>query len=238
MYWSFFDPTFIVLIPAIILVAYARNKVKKTFSEYSNYAASSGATGAEVARRILRDNDLGEVSVESIEGNLTDHYDPREKVLRLSRPVYGSNSLAAVGVAAHEAGHAVQDRDGYAPMKFRQGIWPVAQFGNTVGVIMFMVGLLMLIFTRSTGALWIARVGVGLFALGTLFTFATLPVEFNASKRALVALEGSGVVSSAEKDHAKRVLDAAALTYVAAAFMALMMLLRFILLLAMAGGRE
>ena len=238
MFWPLLDPTYLVLLPAIILVTYARSKVQSTFREYSNYAASSGITGAEVARRILDRNGLGDVEVERVQGNLSDHYDPRERVLRLSQQVYGSSSLAALGVAAHETGHAIQDSQGYLPLKIRQGMFPVAQFSNNVGVLIFVVGLLMAFMTQWAGAMLIARIGVGLFALGTIFTFVTLPVEFNASKRALAILGDAGFVSGSEQQHAKKVLNAAALTYVAAAFMALMMLLRFILLLAMAGGRE
>jgi len=238
MFWPLFDPTFLVLLPAIIFVTYARHKVQQTFREYSKRAASSGVTGAEVARRILDRNGLGDVEIERVQGNLSDHYDPKDKVLRLSQQVYGSNSLAALGVAAHESGHALQDSQGYMPLKLRQGIFPVAQFGNNVGVLIFFVGLIMAFMTQWAGAMLIAKIGVGLFALGTVFTFLTLPVEFNASKRALAVLGDAGFVSSSEQQHAKKVLDAAALTYVAAAFMALMMLLRFILLLAMAGGRE
>lgn len=238
MFWPFFDPTFLVLLPAIIFVTYARHKVQKTFREYSQRAASSGVTGAEVARRILDRNGLSDVAIEQTQGRLSDHYDPKDRVLRLSQQVYGSNSLAAIGVAAHESGHALQDSQGYMPLKIRQGIFPIAQFGNNVGVLIFFVGLLMAFMTQWAGAMLIAQIGVGLFALGTIFTFVTLPVEFNASKRALSILGDAGFVSGAEQQDAKKVLDAAALTYVAAAFMALMMLLRFILLLAMAGGRE
>lgn len=232
------DPTYILLIPAILLVTYASAKVRSTFAKYSQYRCSSRATGVEVATEILRQNDLSDVPVQPAEGNLTDHYDPRERVLRLSGPVYSSDSLSALGVAAHEAGHAVQDATGYAPMKIRRGIYPVAAFGNNLGFILFFVGLMLLMLIRLPMGALIAKAGILLFAAGTFFTLVTLPVEFNASKRALVSLERSGFVTATEREHARRVLNAAALTYVAAAFMAMMMLLRFILLLLMASHRE
>jgi len=236
MFW--FDPTFILLIPAFLLVAYASAKVKSTFAKYSQFRSSSGATGAQVAKQILRQNGLHDVAVEPVEGNLTDHYDPRKRVLKLSTPVYGSNSLSALGVAAHEAGHAVQGATGYLHMKIRQGIYPIAALGNNLGFVIFFVGLVILMLTRLPMGLMIAKVGVVLFAAGTAFTFITLPVEFNASKRALVALESGGFVTASEREHTRKVLNAAALTYVAAAFMAMMMLLRLVLLLVMASSRE
>jgi len=234
----FFDPTFILLLPAILLTTYASAKVRSAFAKYSRHRSSSGYTGAEVARAILRRNGLGDVPVEPVEGNLSDHYDPRSRVLRLSTPVYGSDSLAALGVAAHEAGHAVQHASGYLPMKIRQGIYPIAALGNNLGFILFSIGFLLLLLTHLPFGLLIAKAGIVLFAAGTVFTFITLPVEFNASKRALAALEAGGFVTAAERQDAKKVLDAAALTYVAAAFVAMMMLLRFILLLVMAQGRR
>ena len=234
----FFDPTFLLLLPAILLATYASAKVKAAFAKYSRRRSSSGYTGAQVARAILQRNGLGDIPVEPVEGNLSDHYDPGKGVLKLSEPVYGSPSLAALGVAAHEAGHAVQHASGYLPMKIRQGIFPVAALGNNLGFILFFVGFLLLLLTPLPFGILIAKAGIVLFAAGTVFTFVTLPVEFNASRRALVALEAGGFVTSAERQDAKKVLDAAALTYVAAAFVAMMMLLRFVLLLAMAQGRR
>ena len=240
MFPLFLHPTFLLMIPAFILIMYAQSKVKSTFKKYSSVRSSSGMTGAEVARRMLRDNGIDDVPVERTEGNLTDHYDPKERVLRLSENVYGSDSLSALGVAAHEAGHAVQDARGYTPMKLRQGMVPVATVGNNLGFIIFFVGLLFVMFSgpSATGML-IAKSGIALFAAGTVFTLLTLPVEFNASSRALDALGRSGFVNDEEKGQTKEVLNAAALTYVAAAFAAVMMLLRLILLLVMvSGGRE
>ncbi len=234
----YLDPTFILIIPPMLLALYARHKVQSTFERYSRVRALSGATGAEAARGILRSGGVGELRIEPTEGNLTDHYDPRRNVLRLSRPVYGSSSLAALGVAAHEAGHALQDARGYVPLKLRQGIWPVAAFGSNLGPILAVVGILLLAFTGAGWAMLIAKAGIIIFAAATFFTVLTLPVELNASRRALAALEDGGYITASERPHAKAVLDAAALTYLAAAFMAVMMLLRFILLLAMVSRRD
>ena len=234
----FFDPTFLLLVPPLLLAMYASSKVRSAFQKYSRYAASSGATGAEVARAILRRSGIDDVDVRPIEGRLSDHYNPRDRTLNLSRGVYQSNSLAALGVAAHEVGHAVQDARNYAPLKIRQGLYPVAAFGDNLGIILFFIGFTLLLFTQWTGFLLIAKLGVVLFALGAFFTIVTLPVEFNASRRALAMLQDYGFVSRAESEDARQVLNAAALTYVASAFMAVMMLVRFILLLSMAGGRD
>ena len=230
----FMDPTFLLLIPPLILAAYASAKVRSTFAKYSRRRAGSGISGADAARRFLHANGLTDVRVEPVPGELSDHYDPRKRVLRLSRPVYGSNSLAALGVAAHEAGHAVQDARGYLPLKLRSGIYPLAAFGNNLGPVLFFIGMMLMFLTGGGGqlALPVAKAGIILFAGGTVFTLITLPVEFNASRRALVMLQEQGIVTASERADAKRVLNAAALTYVAAAFVAIMMLLRFILLFA------
>lgn len=234
-----FDPFMLLLIPPMILAYYARSKVQKTFQKYSERLPSSGLSGAEAARRILRNNGLTDVEVKRVSGRLSDHYDPRDRTLHLSEGVFDSNSLAALGVAAHEAGHAIQDKGNYVPLKLRKGIWPVASFGSNLGPLVFFVGLMMMFFTGGGGAVarTIAQAGIVLFAGGAFFAVLTLPVEFNASKRALSMLVNEGIVTSQERKDAKKVLDAAALTYVASAFMALMMLLRFILLF-MAVGDE
>lgn len=234
-----FDPFMLLLVPPMILAFYARSKVQSTFKEYSGRMASSGVSGFEAAKRILRSNGLEDVDIERVSGNLSDHYDPRDRTLRLSENVYGSQSLAALGVAAHEAGHAVQDKGGYLPLKIRKGIWPVASFGSNLGPIVFFIGLVMMFFTGGGGELakLVAQAGILLFAAGAFFSIVTLPVEFNASKRALAMLTDEGIVTARERDDAKKVLNAAALTYLASAFMALMMLLRFILLF-MAVGDE
>jgi Zn-dependent membrane protease YugP len=227
----YLDPYFLLLIPPMLLALYASSKVRSTFEQYSRYRPSSGMTGAQAARGILDANGLFDVKIERINGSLTDHYDPRAGVLRLSEPVYGSSSLAAVGVAAHEAGHALQHARGYVPLRLRQGIWPAAAFGSNLGPIVAIVGIMMLALTHASFGMLIAQIGVGIFAVATVFTVLTLPVEMNASRRALAALSEAGYVSGPERGHAKKVLDAAALTYMAAAFMSIMMLLRFILLL-------
>ncbi|MFO8006636.1 MAG: zinc metallopeptidase [Candidatus Brocadiia bacterium] len=229
------DPTFLLLIPPMLLAFYATAKVKSTFSEYSQVRSASGVTGAEAARRILQEGGVSGVDIERTSGTLSDHYDPRSDTLHLSEGVYGSSSLAALGVAAHEAGHALQDARGYVPLKLRQGIWPVAAFGSNLGPILAVIGILILAFAggNSPVGMMIAKGGIILFAGATAFTVMTLPVELNASKRALAALVESGQIRPEERRDVKKVLDAAALTYMAAAFMAIMMLLRFILLLAM-----
>jgi hypothetical protein len=237
MFWGF-DWPMLLVIPPMILAFYASYRVKSAFAEYSRYRSSSGATGAKVARAILDQNGLGKVGVQPVEGTLSDHYDPRKKVLFLSEPVYDSPSLAALGVAAHEAGHAVQDSRAYVPLKLRQGIWPAAAFGSSLGPILAIVGIMLLAFTGTAWAKVIAEIGIGVFAVATFFTVLTLPVEYNASRRALVMLEQGGFITAAERPHAKKVLDAAALTYLAAALVSIMMLVRFILLFMGASRRD
>ncbi|MFO7957883.1 MAG: zinc metallopeptidase [Candidatus Brocadiia bacterium] len=234
----FWDPTFLLLIPPMLLAMYASSKVKSTFEEYSRHRSSSGVTGAEVARGILQKAGLGNIKISRTSGTLSDHYDPRGGELKLSDGVYGSPSLAALGVAAHEAGHALQDAEGYVPLKLRQGIWPVAAFGSNLGPIIAIVGILMTALSPVGWAPVVAKVGIWIFAAATVFTVMTIPVELNASRRALKVLEGSGYISSNERPDVKKVLDAAALTYMASAFMAIMMLLRFILLFAMVSRRR
>ena len=234
----YLDWTFLLVIPPMILAFYASHKVRSAFAEYSRYRSSSGATGAEVARAILDQNGLGNVGIEPVEGELSDHYDPRKKTLFLSEPVYDSPSLAALGVAAHESGHAVQDARAYAPLKLRQGIWPVASFGSNLGPILAIVGIMLLFATQAGWAKVIAEIGIVVFAAATFFSVLTLPVEYNASRRALIMLEQGGFITAAERPHAKKVLDAAALTYLAAALVSVMMLLRFILLFMGASRRD
>jgi len=234
----FFHWTMLLMIPPAILAIYASFKVRSTFSQYARYRASSGLTGAEAARALLDHSGLRDVRIEQVEGELTDHYDPRQKVLRLSQPVHSSGSLSALGVAAHETGHAVQDATGYLPLKLRAGIVPLAAVGNNLGLVLFVAGMMLMGFTRAPWGRVVALVGIGFFAAGFAFTVVTLPVEFNASKRALAMLTSEGIVTAEEQGHTRRVLSAAALTYVAAAFVALMMLLRFILIFASASRRE
>ncbi len=220
----FFSPLDIVLlVPALLLSVYAQFKVSNTFSKMSQVRASSGLTGAQVAKGLLQANGLGHVGVEMVEGRLSDHYDPISKTLRLSPDVYQSNSLAALGVAAHETGHALQHKASYFPLSIRQSIFPVVRFGSTLWLPMFFIGLFM-----SIPALIDA--GIVLFAAAVVFHIVTLPVEFNASKRAIAQLKNGGYLVGNEVDGAKKVLDAAALTYVAAAAMAVLQLIRLLLI--------
>lgn len=232
--FGFFDPTFIILIPGLLLAMYAQFKVQGTFAKYVRVQASSGLTGAQAARRVLEDSGIHDVKIEAIQGNLTDHYDPRKKALRLSPDVYNGTSLASLGVAAHEAGHAVQHARHYLPLNIRASFVPVAQFGSTLAFPIFLVGL----FIRSDWSAWLIWTGIYLFSAVVLFQIVTLPVEFNASRRALNLLESGGYVSFAEVGGTKKVLDAAALTYVAAALMGALQLIRLLLIAGAFGGRR
>ncbi len=223
MFIPYFDLTMIILIPGIIFALYAQSKVKSTFTRYSRVTSNSGMTGAEVAERLLRSSGINDVRIERVGNTLGDHYDPRTKVLRLSPEVYGSNSLAALGVAAHETGHAIQHDTGYAALNFRNALVPLANIGSTAAFPILLVGILF-----ASEAL--VSIGIYAFAAAVLFQLVTLPVEFNASSRAIALLEGNGFVSGQEAVHTKKVLDAAALTYVAAALTAVLSLLRLILI--------
>lgn len=214
----------LISLPALLLGFWAQMKVKSAFSKYSKIRSAIGLTGADVARRMLNANNLNSVRVEETRGFLSDHYDPKAKVLRLSPDVYRSNSIAAAGVAAHEAGHAVQDQQDYVPLKFRSAMVPSVQLGSWLGPIIFIGGLLL----QWNNLAW---VGLGLFALTALFALVTLPVEFNASNRAKAWLTTSGVIYGEESQGINKVLDAAALTYVAAAIQAISTLLYYAFLL-------
>ncbi|NLO97400.1 MAG: zinc metallopeptidase [Peptococcaceae bacterium] len=220
---TLYHPSVILLIPAIILTVYAHAKVSSAYNRYSKIRSSAGRTGADVARRILDANGLYDVKVEQIAGNLTDHYDPRVHAVRLSSGVYNSTSLAAIAVAAHETGHAIQHADGYAPLKIRTAFVPVATFGSQVGPLLIIIGFVMSSFD------FLLTLGIYAFAFAVFFQIITLPVEFNASSRALAFLENSGMLNSREEAAgARNMLSAAALTYVAAALGAILTLLRFI----------
>lgn len=223
MPFVFWDWTLILLAPALLLSLYAQWKVSSTFNKYSEVGSAYGRSGAEAARRLLDANGLSHVPIEITGGRLDDHYDPRTKVLRLSEPVGKRSSLAALGVAAHEVGHAVQDAKEYAPMRVRGAIVPVANLGSSLGIILFFVGIL---FTAPM----LTNIGILLFAGMVFFTLVTLPVEFNASSRAMSMLENQGILAAQELDGARAVLRAAALTYVAAALMAILQLVRLILI--------
>jgi len=227
MYY-FSDYTFILLIPAMIFAFYAQFKVSSTYDKFSKIRSASGISGAQLGRDLLDRNDLGNITVNPTTGKMTDNYDPRNKSLNLSEGVFDSSSVAALGIVAHEVGHAVQDANAYFPIKIRSSIVPISNFGSTLSIPLFFLGLIM-----SYGPLMDA--GIVLFSLAVAFTVITLPVEFNASKRAVSMLESSGYMPAEEITMAKKVLNAAALTYVAATAMALMQLLR---LIALRGSRN
>jgi Zn-dependent membrane protease YugP len=222
----FGDTTFIIVIPAIILALYAQIRVKGTYARYSKVLARSGVTGAAAARSLLNSGGAGDVAVEKIEGRLTDNYDPRKKVLHLSEGVYDGRSLAALGIAAHETGHALQHHVHYAPLQFRNGFFPVANIGSTLAFPLFFIGLL----TSSRGPSLLMDLGILLFAAAVLFSVVTLPVEFNASRRAISILRMQGFLDGEEIGGARKVLSAAALTYLAATAMAIFQLVRLLLI--------
>lgn len=221
IYW---DGTIFLLIPAILLSLYAQYKISSTYKKYSKIRSQSGITGAQTARDLLNSNGLYDVRVERIGGRLSDHYDPRTRVINLSEDVYQGNSLASVAVAAHETGHALQHAAEYIPMKLRSSFVPVANLGSGAGPILIMAGL----FIPSVG--WLLTLGIFAFAFAVLFQIITLPVEFNASHRALSLLQERNMLGSEEIGGARSVLNAAALTYVAAAFAAILQLVRLILI--------
>jgi len=227
----FWDPTFILLIPGIIIAAWAQHKVTATFDRFYRVGSLSGITAAQAARQILNRQGLDHIRVEQVPGKLSDHYDPQAKALRLSQQVYHSSSLAAIGVAAHEAGHAIQHDEGYAPLAIRSSLVPVAQFGSSAAWILLLAGLIL-------GLPPLARFGVYAFSAVVLFQLVTLPVEFNASSRALALLEGGGYLTREEIPQTKKVLDAAALTYVAAALMGILQLVRLLIISGMLGRND
>lgn len=220
------DPTFLLVIPALILSLYAQAKVRGAYAKYSQVVASSRLTGAQAAYQLLQAAGAGNVTIEKIPGDLTDHYDPRKKVLRLSQGVHDSPSIAALGIAAHETGHAIQDHVHYQPMALRSVIYPVANLGSTLAFPIFLVGL----FFGGRTSTTFMDIGILLFAGAVAFTVVTLPVEFNASKRALALLGERQFLSPSELAGARQVLSAAALTYVASTAMAAVQLLRMFLL--------
>lgn len=225
----YIDWTYVVLVlPAVLLSLWASSNVNSTYARYSKQLNSRGMTGAEAARRLLDANGLRNVSVEMTEGELTDHYDPKANVIRLSAGVYGGRSTAAVGVACHEAGHAIQHSVNYAPIKIREAIVPITNLGAKLSMPLIILGLLL--GSMSQLFIYLAYAGVALYGLCAIFQLVTLPTEFNASSRALASIEGMGLLQGEELDGAKRVLRAAALTYVAALAVTLMQLLRFALI--------
>ncbi len=227
-YHRYFDPTYILILIALVISMAASLKLKATFSKYSKKNCSSGYNGAQTAEKILRSAGIYDVSIERISGNLTDHYDPRTKTLRLSDSVYGKTSIAAVGVAAHECGHAIQDAKDYKPLRMRHAWVPAANIGSNLAIPIILVGCFL-----SFNSILI-NIGIFMFSFAVLFQLITLPVEFNASKRAVEILQETGILYGEEVKGAKKVLSAAALTYVAATIAIIMQLLRLVILF---GGR-
>lgn len=229
-YGFYFDPTYILIIIGAVICLIASARVRTTFNKYNRVRSMSGMTGAQAAERILNSAGIYDVKVEHISGNLNDHYDPRSKVLRLSDSTYNSASVAAVGVAAHECGHAIQHQTGYAPLNIRSAIVPVANLGSTIAWPLILIGLFI---TSNTGT-FLINLGIICFSLAVLFQLVTLPVEFNASSRAVRILESTGILGQEELKGTRKVLGAAALTYVAGAASAILQLLRLVILF---GGR-
>ncbi len=219
----FFYASMILLIPAFVFGIWAQMKVKSTFERFSHIRSKSGITGYELAQQLLTSNGLSNIRIVHIGGNLSDHYDPRKKQVALSESTYSSDSVASLGVVAHEIGHAIQHKNNYAPLKIRNAFVPIAQFGSSFSWIIFFAGLLL-----STPLL--INVGIWLFLAVVIFSIITLPVEFNASSRALAMIESQHILDNKETAMAKRVLNAAAMTYVASTLMAISQLLRMLLL--------
>lgn len=228
-YGYYYDPMYILIIISCIIAFIAQIKVKSTFNKYSKVASSRGMTGAMVAEQLLRSQGIYDVSIQRVSGSLSDNYNPRNKTLNLSDSVYNSTSVAAIGVAAHETGHAIQHATGYGPLSFRTALFPVANIGSRLSWVFIILGLIF----GSTNVL--VDIGILMFSLAVLFQLVTLPVEFNASARALQLLESQGYLYADENRQARKVLSAAAMTYVAAAATAILQLLRLIYLF---GGRR
>lgn len=224
MLWGFVDVTYLIfIVPAAIIAIWAQVRVKSTYSRYGQMLNREGLTGAQAARLILDRNGLQHIRIERVSGSLTDHYSPKENVIRLSDSTYNAPTIGAVGVAAHEAGHAVQYDVGYFPIRLRNGIIPICQIGSQLSWPLFLLGLIF-----QSGLL--LDIGIVLFCIATLFQLITLPVEFNASRRAMETLEGEGILAADELSGARKVLSAAAMTYVAALVTALAHLLRMLVL--------
>ncbi|MFO7823575.1 MAG: zinc metallopeptidase [Cyclobacterium sp.] len=222
----FYDPTIIILIPALLIAMYAQYKVKNTFKKYSEVLSNSNKTAAEIAQDLLFKNDINDINVKKIKGNLNDHYDPKNKVLNLSEGIYGSKSVAAIGIAAHEAGHAIQDARGYTPLKIRAKIVPAASIGSSWGLPLAIVGF----FLQSQTMI---ALGFIMFLGALIFHLITLPVEFDASNKALTLLKRNNILNNDELKGAKKVLRAAAFTYVSATLIAIVNLVRIVLLFGM-----
>ena len=228
MFFPFFDPTFILLLPAMAFAMWAQWKVQSTFAQYSRVRASNGLTGRDMARQIMMRNGVTDVQVEAVGGVLSDHYDPRSHTVRLSENNFAGDSISSIAVAAHEVGHVLQHQQGYLPLQVRTGIAPVVGLASTAAMPLFLIGLF--IGPRMPFSGTLMDLGIVFFAGAVLFHLVTLPVEFDASKRALAELTSTGAVLPQEVAGAKKVLDAAALTYVAAAAVAALQLVRLLVL--------
>lgn len=226
MGYYYWDPTYILVVIGAVICMIASARVKGTFNKYSQLRSMSGMNGAQVAQRVLQAAGIYDVQVRHVSGSLTDHYDPRTKTVNLSDPVYNATSVAALGVAAHECGHAIQHAKSYAPLSIRSALVPIANFGSMLAWPVILIGLLFN--TRSSGL--IIDIGILLFSAAVLFQLVTLPVEFDASRRALVMLHTQGILADDELKYTRRVLKSAALTYVASAAAAILQLLRIILI--------
>ena len=226
MGYYYWDPTYILVVIGAVICMIASARVKGTFNKYSQLRSMSGMNGAQVAQRVLQAAGIYDVQVRHVSGSLTDHYDPRTKTVNLSDPVYNATSVAALGVAAHECGHAIQHVKSYAPLSIRSALVPIANFGSMLAWPVILIGLLFN--TRSSGL--IIDIGILLFSAAVLFQLVTLPVEFDASRRALVMLRTQGILADDELKYTRRVLKSAALTYVASAAAAILQLLRIILI--------
>ncbi|HEX2880131.1 MAG TPA: zinc metallopeptidase [Polyangiaceae bacterium] len=228
----YFDPLYLLFfVPGVLLSLWASHRVKSTFRRYSQVASMRGVSGAEAARELIRQRGIAGVRVEETSGFLSDHYDPSQRVLRLSSEVFHGHSLASLGVAAHEAGHAIQHAKGYGPLKFRSWVVKPAMIGSNLGTVIAGLGLAM----QTTGLIW---VGIVMFSAFVLFTLVTLPVEFDASRRAVLALKEINIISASEVPGTEAVLRAAAMTYVAAAISAILQLLYFLMRAGFLGGRQ
>ncbi|WP_455949741.1 zinc metallopeptidase [Eubacterium sp.] len=232
IYGYYFDPTYILIVIGMVICLVAQAHVNSTFKKYSRVQSNSGLTGAQAAKRILESQGIYDVTIQHIAGELTDNYNPRNKVLSLSSSTYNSTSVAAIGVAAHECGHAIQHDRGYAPIAVRNALVPFANWGSRLSWILIIVGIIF--YGQGTGQTMI-DIGIFAFALAVLFQLVTLPVEFNASGRAIKVLESTGIFGTSELKCTKKVLGAAAMTYVAAAASSILQLLRLVILF---GGRR
>ena len=230
-YFYYFDPTYILVVIGLIISVWAQITVQSTFNKYSRVRVSRGITGSDAARQVLAHGGVRDVAIKGIRGSMTDHYDPRDNSISLSETVCGASTAAAIGVAAHEAGHALQHAEGYGPIKLRMTIIPICNFASSLAMPLFLLGILFSSLNPETSfGFLMMQAGIIAFSVAVFFQVVTLPVEFNASRRAMKALEATGYYTEEELDGARRVLRAAAMTYVAALAVSLLQILRLIIL--------